>query len=218
MTTPTITLDHLVVAARTLAEGTAYVTHRLGVAPSGGGRHPGMGTHNRVLGLGRGLYLEVIAIDPQAPVPEWPRWFALDAPATQQRLAKRPRLVAWVARTNSITRLAEVVYDRPATIRLMQRDALRWQFAFTADGSLPGDGMLPYLIQWATADHPAKNLPDSGCRLSELTATYTDRGILETLRAIVGAEMPITVHTASKEEQAGLRAWLQTPNGVALLD
>ena len=218
MTTPTIALDHLVVAARTLAEGTAYVTHRLGVAPGGGGRHPGMGTHNRVLGLGRSLYLEVIAIDPQAPVPEWPRWFALDDPAVRQRLAQRPRLAAWVARTDSIAQLADAVYDRPATIRPMQRDALRWQFAFTADGSLPGDGMLPYLIQWETAEHPAANMPPSGCRLSELTATHTDRGVLETLRFIADAETPLTVHAAGPENPPGLRAWIRTPNGLALLD
>jgi hypothetical protein len=37
-----------------------------------------MGTHNRLLKLGEGFYLELIAIDPQAPPPGRPRWFGLD--------------------------------------------------------------------------------------------------------------------------------------------
>ena len=38
----------------------------LGVPMAGGGKHPLMGTHNRLIGLGD-LYLEVISIDPDAP-------------------------------------------------------------------------------------------------------------------------------------------------------
>ena len=56
-------LDHLMIAARTLDEGAAYVRERLGVEVLPGGRHETMGTHNRVLSLGGGVYLEVIAID-----------------------------------------------------------------------------------------------------------------------------------------------------------
>ena len=56
-------IDHLVIAAETLAEGVAWVEDRLGIACSGGGAHPAMGTHNRLIRLGD-LYLEVIAIEP----------------------------------------------------------------------------------------------------------------------------------------------------------
>jgi hypothetical protein len=59
-------LDHLVVAARTLEEGAAWVTGRLGVSMAPGGKHALMGTHNRLLSLGARAYLEVIAIDPDA--------------------------------------------------------------------------------------------------------------------------------------------------------
>ena len=47
-------LDHLVVAARTLEEGAAWVEAALGVKTLPGGKHPLMGTHNRVLSIGRG--------------------------------------------------------------------------------------------------------------------------------------------------------------------
>ena len=83
-------LDHLVVAARTLDEGSAWLFERLGVRPVEGGKHAFMGTHNRLLKIGPREYLEVIAIDPNAPPPARPRWFALDAPEMQERLEQVP--------------------------------------------------------------------------------------------------------------------------------
>jgi len=68
-----LTIDHLVIAAADLASGSDYVAGILGIAPQGGGAHPRMGTHNRVLGMADGIYLEVIAIDPDAPAPSRPR-------------------------------------------------------------------------------------------------------------------------------------------------
>ena len=66
-------LDHLVVVARTLDEGAAWVESRLGAALAEGGKHELMATHNRLLSLGPAAYLEVMAIDPEAPPPARPR-------------------------------------------------------------------------------------------------------------------------------------------------
>jgi hypothetical protein len=66
-------VDHLVVAAATLEQGVAWCEATLGVTPGPGGRHALMGTHNRLLNLGSAAfphsYLEIIAIDPEAPAP-----------------------------------------------------------------------------------------------------------------------------------------------------
>ena len=73
-----------------------------------------MGTHNRVLGMAGGMYLEVIAIDPDAAAR--PRWFGLDEPAMRERLrggrsgalaarvALPDDLSAWQARHPSASR------------------------------------------------------------------------------------------------------------------
>ena len=92
-------LDHLVVAADTLEQGADFVERILGIRPQPGGQHKPMGTHNLVLSLGERCYLEVIAIDPDLPKPERPRWFGLDGSNLHQRLRARPRLIHWVART-----------------------------------------------------------------------------------------------------------------------
>ena len=82
-------LDHIVVASARLDEGADWVEQRLGVRPQPGGRHVAMGTHNALLKLGVQTYLEVIAIDPEGTPPSRPRWFALDEPGMQARLASR---------------------------------------------------------------------------------------------------------------------------------
>jgi Glyoxalase-like domain len=64
-------IDHLVIAADSLEQGSAWCAATFGgVQFSGGGRHPLMGTHNGVIAISSesfpDCYLEVIAIDPEA--------------------------------------------------------------------------------------------------------------------------------------------------------
>jgi hypothetical protein len=50
-------MDHMTIAAPSLAVGVEYVRQTLGVAPQVGGEHPRMGTHNCFLKLGEKFYL-----------------------------------------------------------------------------------------------------------------------------------------------------------------
>lgn len=218
MTSPVTALDHIVVAADTLEQGTAYVHERLGMAPAGGGMHAAMGTHNRVLKLGRDQYLEVIAIDPEGRRPEFPRWFNLDDPVLQARLKIRPRLITWVARTDAIDSLTEKIHGQRGAVRPMQRDALRWRFAFTADGSMSGDGLIPHLIQWTQDSHPARAMVDSGCVLVSLNGIHSDPAAIQQVITSVGLEHTIAIHPASNSRPAGLSARIQTSAGLVTLD
>lgn len=166
-----LTFDHLAVSAATLEEGVAAVEATLGVRLAGGGPHPHMGTHNRLLGLGD-LYLEVIAVDGAAQVPVWPRWFDLD------RFAGRPRLTNWVARCDD---LAAEVACSPAGVGVpvaLQRGDYRWLMAVPADGRLPFGGAFPALIEWQGKLHPARTLPDAGVRLEALEISHPEADVL----------------------------------------
>jgi len=159
-------LDHLVVAARTLEEGGAWVEARLGVAPVPGGKHATMGTHNRLLALGRGQYLEVIAVDPAAATPERPRWFGLDSNAMRARLAAGPALIHWVVRTDD---LEAALADYPEAVDVLdfERGNFRWRMGVPRDGRIPCDGQCPTLIQWEDGAHPSETLAPSGVSLIE---------------------------------------------------
>ncbi len=178
-------LDHLVVAARTLDEGSAWVEAKLGVPMAEGGKHALMGTHNRLLSLGPGTFLEVIAIDPEAPAPARPRWFDLDAPAMRELLSRAPALIHWVERTDDLE-AALADYSEPVEILALSRGPYRWRMGVPPDGRRPGQGRQPTLIQWL-GPHPAQALPPSGCTLERfdrergLVATFSTRSGMRTI-------------------------------------
>jgi hypothetical protein len=157
-------LDHLVVAARSLDEGSAWVEAKLGVTPVPGGKHPTMGTHNRLLRIGPREFLEVMAIDPEAAAPARPRWFDLDSPLMRARLEEGPALIHWVERTTDLE-AALRDYSEPVEILSLARGPYRWRMGVPRDGRRPGHGSLATLIQWEGGMHPAEALPESGCRL-----------------------------------------------------
>ena len=208
-----VRLDHIVVAARTLAEGTHWLEERLGVPLSAGGRHELMGTHNRLLSLGPGRYLELIAVDPEAAPPPRPRWFDLDAPAMQSRLGKGPALITWAVRTDDIDAvLASTAAGRPEVLP-MARGAYRWRIGVPPSGALAQAGTSATVIQWQSG-HPAQALPDSGCRLEKLLLHHPDApASLAALRAVgLGAAEPVE---ARRDGPEGLSAFIRTPHGIA---
>ena len=157
-----LALDHLAVVARTLEEGTTYVEAVLGAEMSSGGKHPRMGTHNRLLSLGPDLYLEVITVDPDAPKPQRRRWFNLDA------YDGAPRLMNWICRTDDIEAALSKAPAGSGTPMAQTRGDLSWTMAVPDFGRLPYDDASPALIEWGAGVHPAKRLPDHGFRLSRL--------------------------------------------------
>jgi hypothetical protein len=211
-----LTLDHLVIGAASLAEGEAWCEAMLGVRPSGGGKHALMSTHNRLLNMsGPGFsrsYLEIIAIDPDAPPPPGrARWFDLDSPVLQQRLRlEGPGLIHWVARVDSDldsqlndwrkqgVDAGEVV----AASRMTAAGELRWRIALRVDGQRLFGGALPLLIEWGEV-HPADGLPSSGVSLLQMTHRLPQPGLLPGLAVEPG--------------EALLEASLQTPVGLVAL-
>ncbi|WP_372681985.1 VOC family protein [Desulfosarcina sp.] len=218
MSLPAAVLDHLVVAAHTLEQGLGYVQDQIGVTLTGGGKHAAMGTHNRVLKLGPGQYLEVIAIDPEGSPPDFPRWFNLDDPGFQARLKIRPRLITWVVRTDNVDALAEAIYGQRVCVRPMQRGELRWRFAFTDDGSMPGDGLIPHIIQWDGHTHPTDKMQDAGCTLLGLDGSRIDAESVIRVISSMGLDHLITFHPVSKQRPPGLSARIKTPAGVVVMD
>jgi hypothetical protein len=226
-------LDHLVVAARTLEEGARFIAETLGVEPIAGGKHVAMGTHNRLLGLWGGAYLEVIAIDPDAEPeragnesapPRRPRLFALDEPAMHARLERGPALTHWVARVARPKDLGRWQAQYPARIpdvMPMARGELTWRLTVPADGRFPawqgaGDGIVPTLIQWDTAAHPSARLPQTGLALKTLKARHPRADEIRTQLEWLGAAHLIELEGAA-DGQAALTAEIETPNGVRTL-
>lgn len=165
-------LDHLTIAALDLADGVAWAREKLGIDIPPGGHHPLMGTHNHLLRLGDGLFLEVIAPDHAAFPPARARWFGLDQPATRTALALSPRLWTWVARCPSLDAALRDVKGAAGPAVRVSRGELSWRIGVPDDGAMPFDGAFPTLIEWPEGPHAASRMPDLGCSLRQLTVQH----------------------------------------------
>lgn len=210
---PGCRIDHLAIVAPTLAAGSDAVFAQLGVRPQPGGRHARMGTHNLLLRLGEALYLEVIAIDPEAPPPGRPRWFELDRLAADAV----PRLACWIARCDDIVAAQAAVPEPLGTAEAMSRGALDWRITIPADGSLPLGGAAPGLIQWDGPTHPGALLPDQGCTLAALQLRHpAPTRVQAVLDGLALAEPAVTVSVRAAPVP-GLVAQVRTPGGLRTL-
>ena len=199
-------IDHLVVSAATLEDGAAFVEANLGVAPGGGGEHPLMATHNRLLGAGE-AYLEVISAAPHLTPPCRPRWFGLDG------FTGPARLTNWVLAVPDLTAALRHAPPGTGVPQDLTRGDLAWRFSLSDDGELPFDGIFPALIEWQGVAHPVQRLGDTGIELVRLELRHPDAPALTAALAPFLADARVTVQPGAP----GMMAWFETPLGLRSL-
>ncbi|MEM8978549.1 MAG: VOC family protein [Pseudomonadota bacterium] len=198
-------LDHLVIKAETLAEGTEWAEARLGVPLEPGGEHQRFGTHNRLLRLEE-LYLEVIAIDPNVPGPEGARWYGLDA------FEGPPALGQWALASNDLEADIKHLGAGFGAPLALARGDLRWSMAVPETGMLPFDNLAPAVMQWHC--EPAQfGLPASQFTLKSLIVSHPKAVEMQTLLAPLLSDDRVQFVQGS----AGLNVELEGPNGPVTL-
>jgi hypothetical protein len=210
---PRSQLDHIVITAPSLGPGVDYLRQTLGVTPQMGGEHPRMGTHNCFVKLGEKVYLEVIAVNPNAPRPQRPRWFALDELGADEL----PRLATWVARTDDIEAAAAASPLPLGKVEPMTRGQLHWQITIPEDGSLPCQGIAPSLIQWPPGTHPTNTLQDLGCSLARLEGFHPGAERVSAILAAIGFDGEVSVRPLTPNAQPYLIAHIRSPVGLCQL-
>lgn len=203
-----LTFDHIAVSAETLAQGTADVEGTLGQPLLPGGEHPAMGTHNRLLSLGQEAYFEVIAVNPDAPGPDQPRWFNLD------EFAGKTRVTNWICRCDDLEAAIAAAPDGVGVPWRLERGDLRWSMAVPKDGKLPFDGLFPALIQWHGTAHPAPLLADTDVRLLELRLHSPEAAALRTALRPLLRDARVSVISSQAPR---IEVVLRTPRGDVTL-
>jgi hypothetical protein len=130
------------------------------------------------------------------------------------RLERGPALIHWVAKTpNIVTAAAGSPVDLGDIIDVTRGD-FRWRITVPRDGSLPGSGVFPSMIQWSGRS-AAEALADSGCELESIDLTHpTGESFYASLRTLgLRAGEPV----AFADAEAGIVARIQTPRGIAIL-
>lgn len=201
-------VDHLVWAAGDLDDAIGQFEAASGVRATPGGSHPGRGTHNALLSLGPGCYLEILAPDPAQATPP-----TLLLPAGP---IHRPFLLTFAVACSDIEATADAIaatgYERPAINAMSRRTSdggeLTWRLARMEDHTF--GPVIPFLIEWGDTPHPSLSTP-AGCTLKELRLCHTDEKGVAALITSMGIDV------ACRHGHAALTAMLDTPRGEVVL-
>jgi hypothetical protein len=205
-------LDHLTVIAPTLAEGIRHVRACLDLDVPFGQRHYYMGTHNHLLQLGDMIYLEIVALDPDADHPGRVRWFGLDDQQQVRRCWDAGyRLRGWVARTDDIDNVLEgreAIFGRKVALPM---DNPSFDFAIPDDGSLPFGGGLPSIIDRRGKSRSMASIADLGARLRGFSIEHPDAEVITALLRDLTVDRPPLV---TQNVQPRCCAQIDTPSGL----
>ncbi|GAB5527448.1 MAG: VOC family protein [Roseivirga sp.] len=201
-------IDHLLYGVRNLQEGMAYIHELTGVKPVIGGSHPGLGTHNALMGLGNNIYFEIIAPDPQQKVERV--WMDLDQ-------LEKPKLFRWAATTRDIMAVRNKGLSNGIDI-----GAVKSGSRYKPDGSLLewtlsdpnvnlGDGLIPFFIDWGERGNPTSELP-TGCALKSFSATHLHPDNINQSLDALGLELEV-----QQGPDSILIAEIETPKGYKVL-
>lgn len=199
-------VDHLVWATPDLEQGIRTIEELTGVRASPGGKHASWATHNALLSLGTGSYLELLAPDPSAPPPEKERPFGLD------RL-ERPRLVTWAAQEADLERrlaaLAASDIDLGGILSggRVRPDGVALHWRLTSPRALLEGGVVPFLIDWGDSPHPSTTATP-GLHLAALEIEHPEPDRLR--RVLVQFDLDLPLHRAAKP---ALVATVDSPKG-----
>lgn len=200
-------LDHIIYACSEIEQGMDEIESLLGVRPVRGGSHAQFGTHNALLSLGPGIYLEVIARDPELDEPQ--HGALIDFPTTT-----RSRLVTWVYRTSDIESLANnsslgVGAVDTGTRKNPDGSEIHWQL--TNPYAMPMDGAVPFLINWGNTVHPSTVLPPGG-QLTKVVIEHPDADRLRDVLSALSSGVEVIAG-----ESFGIAATIDTENGPVVL-
>ena len=201
----TLALDHVALRCGDLNAGANTFARETGLALGPGGKHPRMGTHNRLLFTGGDTYLELISIDPTAANPEEPRWFGLDDVLPDAA----PTLSFWVLRVTDLDAALSIARDHGLDLGAplaLSRGTLNWRLAVRQDGNLPLGGCAPVLIEWPEGVHPTQTMAETGVTVSRLEVRHPDASsILAACTALGGLPDTVYVDNGGPEISVTLR-------------
>ncbi len=202
----TATLDHVVYGVPDLKVAVGSFAKALGAAPTFGGRHESIGTHNAILPLRGGQYLELIARDPSCPNPPLGIPWDLDD-------LEGPRLITWAAATPDIDAAVKHAksagYDPGNAIEATRAtpagEQLTWRLTISRESA--AEGLVPFLIDWGSSPHPSET-SNSLCSLKIFYAEHPDPALIQTMLGALCISLDVV-----RGPESCLRGTLVGPDG-----
>lgn len=203
-------IDHLVYCVPELKAAMEFFQFVHGIHFTYGGQHLTQGTHNALLNIGKGAYLELLAIDPTNHNIDPPRWMGID-------LITEPKLTRWAIKTNDLS--SDVAILKEANPNMGEQfngsrkktdgSILEWGMALPL--ATPKVEILPFMIDWKTSIHPTESLSKI-YPLTALKATYPEPSVIEKPLKKLGIDLEVL-----EAKEVSLQATIQGPKGEVVL-
>jgi hypothetical protein len=183
-----VRIDHVIYATADLDAAAARVEAELGLVAVAGGRHEGLGTHNRIVPLGRG-YLELLAVaDPEEAASS-----ELGRAVHARIAAEGDGLLGWAVAVDDVRPVAARLGTPITTIK---REGMSARLTGLADAL--HEPFLPFFIGRAPrVAEPGASGEAGGITWIELAG---DRARLA--RWLGGAELPVRVVNGAPDVRA----------------
>lgn len=201
--TPVAQVDHILLGIDDLDRGMEHFEKLTGVRPVKGGKHP-RGTHNALVSLGDGAYLEILAVQPNVEPPK-------EYEGLRQLHALTP--IGWAVSSQDGTELRNRLTSAGMAVTQPSEGSrttpagttLAWQ----TFGLKEGFEEAPFFIVWSPQSaHPSTTSP-TGCNLQQWRVAGPHLKNLEQLRSALDLRIEV-----AEAKSAALRASLQCPKGA----
>ena len=183
-------VDHLVYATPDLQRGMREIELLVGISPTHGGQHFGLGTRNALVALGPSAYLEIIGPDPEQPPPDVSRWFGIDE-------LEGSRLTAWCVKERDLEGLRKRAVERSVPIGAVKAgaryrpDGVQLSWRFTDPFARVADGIVPFFIDWGDSPHPASSAAVGHATLVRLRAVHPKADDVRRQLDSLGLDLPV---------------------------
>lgn len=201
-----MTIDHIVWAVPDLDAGMALIQQLTTIRPTYGGVHPGRGTHNAILPLSRGIYLEIIA------------------PANSQshcwmdiHMIQEPEVVRWAWKATELEDKVRLLESSGINIgpifggRRIMKDGTVLKWDLTDPDAFKSDKIIPFLIDWKNGPHPTTDL-ETPCDLLDVKMTHPEPVKIDHIFTQLNAETDIT-----RGPEPTLNVFIDSPIGIVEL-
>lgn len=199
-----LAVEHILWGAPDLDAGSRVFEELTGIAPIPVGSHAGVGTRNRLVPLGAGIYFEIIAPDPQQ-AGTGPRRKLIEGLSEPRIIAFAVTAMDLIAVQNAAV-AAGLAYDGPTSMSRIRPDGVRLEWATLYLRHPLYDGALPFAIDWRGSPHPS-SAPNAGS-LRSFTVQHPDSEPLTRLYERLGIAAAV-----EPGPSPGFVAVLGTPKG-----
>jgi Glyoxalase-like domain len=172
-----------------------------------------MGTHSYYLNIGPSVTLELIAIDTAAASPSYPRCFGLDTIDVIERISQRPRLIGWVAKSDSLAALHARTGGLLGDIHKITQPT-SYLMTTPTDGYPIEGGLIPQMLEEMSSQVA---LPDQGIRFTWMEAAHPNPAKVEYLLTELGLAKTLVLTSSPPYAGMTMCAYVETPNGVKTL-